>query len=496
MEHAFPSGVIFEDDHLLAVNKPSGISTHTPNKDLCWGWYEYFHWFNPGVEKLKLLHRLDRDTSGVLLFAKSPEASRELAGQWESGSVFKRYVFATRRKPQKNSWKIDQSIDGQKACTEFRALSGGAFHRIEALPKTGRTHQVRIHASVSGVPIVGDREHGDPKDSWPLLLHAAELRCRAPGATADSTFSAPLPETFSAGSARATWWKRAGLLREAMSGDASRWVHGMADGFPEQVVERFKDVWVLSNFTEVREDELKKALSGRKLVIKRYLGQGRVENVGQAPPVSVVENGLRYKVRFDEATTTGLYLDQRENRLMLKRIMGRLPPGPVLNCFAHTCSFSVVAACAGRATASIDLSAKYLEWGKRNFILNSLDPEKHRWLRGDTADWIKRLKKKDERFAAIILDPPSFSRGKLGAFSVEKDLESLIREALSLLLPGGSMLVATNFQKWSREDLLARVERGFRGRKTVLRQIPLPPDFPYASGVPLWMKSVWVTLQE
>ena len=110
MDRVFPTGVIFEDRHLLVVNKPPGIPTHTPDKETSWGWYEYFHWKNPEAAPLKLLHRLDRETSGVLLFAKSSEASRALSRQWESGSVFKRYVFATRRKPEKNTWQVNRAI--------------------------------------------------------------------------------------------------------------------------------------------------------------------------------------------------------------------------------------------------------------------------------------------------------------------------------------------------------------------------------------------------
>ena len=103
--------------------------------------------------------------------------------------------------------------------------------------------------------------------------------------------------------------------------------------------------------------------------------------------------------------------------------------------------------------------------------------------------------KEGEKFAAAILDPPSFSRGKLGDFRIERDLELLARDAASLLVPGGMMLIATNYQKWSREAFLGKVRKALQPRKFVLKSIPLPPDFPYQSGAPLWMKSVWATLQ-
>jgi 23S rRNA (cytosine1962-C5)-methyltransferase len=492
---AFPASVIFQDDQLLVIDKPAGIATHSPEPGVCWGWYEYFHWRNPDSEKLRLLHRLDRDTSGVLLFAKTAETSRELSQQWESEQIGKRYVFATRRKPSKASWKIEQAIGGHAALTEFRALDkAGAFYRVEARPRTGRTHQVRIHASNSGAPIVGDREHGDENDEWPLLLHATEMTCSLAGAK--SVFAASLPDTFSAVSAPEAWWRRAGVFRDAMTGglEAVRAIHGAADGFAQRVVERFGGIWVLSEFGPLKADPLRTLLKGRELVTKTYLGEGKVENKGAASPTVVSENGLRYEVRFDEATTTGLFLDQRENRLHLRRLLAGLPPGPVLNCFAHTCSFSVAAAAAGRRTASVDLSPKYLEWGKRNFTLNDLNADEHAWLRGDAKDWLKRLKKKNEKFAAIILDPPSFSRGKLGDFRVERDLQPLIRQAAELLLHRGVMLIATNFQKWSHRDFISKVTAALGKKPFKSFSLPLPPDFPYQSGEKLWMRSVWITL--
>ena len=74
-------------------------------------------------------------------------------------------------------------------------------------------------------------------------------------------------------------------------------------------------------------------------------------------------------------------------------------------------------------------------------------------------------------------------------------LELLARDAASLLVPGGMMLIATNYQKWSREAFLGKVRKALQPRKFVLKSIPLPPDFPYRTGEPLWMKSVWATLQ-
>jgi 23S rRNA (cytosine1962-C5)-methyltransferase len=98
----------------------------------------------------------------------------------------------------------------------------------------------------------------------------------------------------------------------------------------------------------------------------------------------------------------------------------------ILNCFAYTCGFSLCAAKAGARTTSLDLSKKYLEWGKRNFALNGLDPAAHDFIYGDTFDWLRRLAKKGRAFDAVVLDPPTFSQSKEhGAFRAKKITENL-----------------------------------------------------------------------
>src|SRR4030095_11402312 len=97
------------------------------------------------------------------------------------------------------------------------------------------------------------------------------------------------------------------------------------------------------------------------------------------------------------------------------------PTMTVLNTFAYTCGFSVCAALAGARTTSIDLSRKYLEWGKRNFLLNGLDPNQHDFIYGDVFDWLRRLEKKGRLFEVLLLDPPTFSQSKgHGVFQAEK----------------------------------------------------------------------------
>src|SRR5436305_3148961 len=138
-------------------------------------------------------------------------------------------------------------------------------------------------------------------------------------------------------------------------------------------------------------------------------------------PFTVKENGVSYELSFEEGYSVGLFLDQRDNRrrFLVDHVSAGFPLfGPqsagreVLNTFAYSCSFSVCAALGGGRVTSLDLSKKYLEWGKRNFVLNGLDPAAHDFIHGDVFDWLRRMAKKQRRFDAVILDPPTFSQSK------------------------------------------------------------------------------------
>jgi len=230
---------------------------------------------------------------------------------------------------------------------------------------------------------------------------------------------------------------------------------------------------------------------------------------GEAAPerFEILENGIRYEMSFAEGYSVGLFLDQRDNRrrLLTGHIAGGfplwLPRTPdarpeILNCFAYTCGFSVCAAKAGARTTSLDLSKKYLEWGKRNFALNGLDPAAHDFIYGDTFDWLRRLAKKGRQFDAIVLDPPTFSQSKEnGVFRVEKNFGDLVSAALPVLKPGGILLASTNAAEWPPEKFLASVDFAVRsaGRKiTKQHYVPQPPDFLVCRMEPAYLKTVWV----
>ena len=197
--------------------------------------------------------------------------------------------------------------------------------------------------------------------------------------------------------------------------------------------------------------------SGR--VFARFLPRQNAERIApvllEGDPAAalqtvVTERGVRYGIDFGAGYSAGLFIDQRANRAFVRQ----RAPRRLLNTFAYTCSFSVVAALAGAQTVSVDLSKKSLDRGRENFALNGLALEGHRFLADDVLDVLPRLERRGEKFDAIILDPPTFSRGNRGRrWQVEEQIEQLLQAALELAAPGAAILLSTNCTKLDRRAL-------------------------------------------
>ncbi len=156
---------------------------------------------------------------------------------------------------------------------------------------------------------------------------------------------------------------------------------------------------------------------------------------------TVFEYGVRFRVNLVDYLDTGLFLDHRETR----RLVASMASGKrLLNLFAYTCSFSVHAAAAGAIfTKSVDMSNTYTEWGKENFLLNSLSLKNHPIIREDC---LKFLDEERELYDLIVIDPPTVSRSKKmdKMFDIQKDYLFLISRGLDLLSPGGVLFFSTN----------------------------------------------------
>lgn len=209
--------VLYEDNLLLILNKESGLAVHG-GSGISFGAIELLRASRPQEKALELAHRLDRDTSGCLMLARKRSALRLLQALQREGRVHKRYLALldgrwnkdrqqVKVPLKKNTLKSGERVvrvdaAGKEAHTEFRVLKRYATATlVEAVLKTGRTHQIRVHAQYLGTPILGDEKYGDEQTNRAyrrlglkrLFLHAASLRFPWPERQQGYAFEAPLP---------------------------------------------------------------------------------------------------------------------------------------------------------------------------------------------------------------------------------------------------------------------------------------------------------------
>jgi 23S rRNA (cytosine1962-C5)-methyltransferase len=213
-----------------------------------------------------------------------------------------------------------------------------------------------------------------------------------------------------------------------------------------------------------------------------------------APEQLVVrESGMPFEVRLGDGLSTGLFLDQRDNR---KKLRERARDKRVLNLFSYTCAFGVAAALGGaRATTNLDVAKPVLERGKRNYLLADVPLEGHTFLARDALEALPRMARRGERFDLVVLDPPSYASNKGKRFSVERDYAELVTLALSVLEEGGQLLACTNHQRLADADLTLAVRQGAdaAGRKVRdLTSAPPPADHPPRSARSPHLKTAWV----
>ncbi|MBK9036520.1 MAG: RluA family pseudouridine synthase [Myxococcales bacterium] len=206
--------IVYEDEHLLVVDKPAGMVTApTPESDRGDALDRLRR--RPGGGEVFLVHRIDRPTSGLLVFARTAAANRILAARFVAHDLTRAYVAIVAGAVPATVTTIDRPVAGQRAVTHVEAiapLAGGRASEVRLRLETGRTHQIRVHLAELGHAVLGDHQHGDevarrfrPRPPR-LALHAAHLGFRHPITDAPLAWDSPLPPDL------ATW--RAALADE------------------------------------------------------------------------------------------------------------------------------------------------------------------------------------------------------------------------------------------------------------------------------------------
>ncbi|HEY5743621.1 MAG TPA: class I SAM-dependent methyltransferase [Terrimicrobiaceae bacterium] len=268
-------------------------------------------------------------------------------------------------------------------------------------------------------------------------------------------------------------------LRIERFGDGAIISH-MAEKLPSDAVANLKD-WCLRAEVSISR------IYGRRLVsVPERSAAPRV--IGDVPCNHVAiarEEGLCYEIDFSAGYSCGFFIDQRANR----RTVRAANSGRMLNLFAYTCSFSVVAAMAGLSTLSVDLSKSALEWGRRNFRLNNLTLDGHRFLADDVLDVLPRLARRGEKFDWIIVDPPTFSRGRGGRlWRAEIDYGRMIELTNACAAPGAMILLSSNSSTLRAPRLRALARKDVSDSMTFIAS-PQLPDIPAEHGAAtVWMR--------
>lgn len=205
-------------------------------------------------------------------------------------------------------------------------------------------------------------------------------------------------------------------------------------------------------------------------VRQRQKGSAQYERLAERGEFhEVQEDGLRLLVNFTDYLDTGLFLDHRRTRRMLRELA---QDKRFLNLFGYTGAATVHAAAGARATTTVDMSRTYLDWARRNLALNGFEGRQHELIQADVLVWLDE--EAERRYDLIFLDPPTFSTSKRmqDTLDIQRDHVTLIRAAGHLLGPGGTLIFSTNFRRFrlDREGLAEFVVED-------LTRATIPKDF-------------------
>jgi 23S rRNA pseudouridine955/2504/2580 synthase len=213
------NNILYEDDHIVVINKPAGLAVHA-GSGVMFGVIEIMRMLRPDAEFIELVHRLDKETSGCLVLAKDRPTLLYLHALFKTGNLEKSYLalvhgqWPTRltkvnlplikNQPHSGERYVHYNEElGKPALTNFKVVRRFAdVTLVEANPKTGRTHQIRVHTSQSGFPIVGDEKYGKREldkllrqmGAKGMFLHSSSISFQMPEQRQPLKVTAPMPE--------------------------------------------------------------------------------------------------------------------------------------------------------------------------------------------------------------------------------------------------------------------------------------------------------------
>lgn len=503
--------ILYQDQNLIAAEKPSGFNTHAQDVNhpgFCEVLAEHLG------QKLYVVHRLDRDTSGVMLFAKTREAAQRLTDLFVNHQIQKEYLFVSHALSahqrfyvsgeiydEKKLFKLKDALITLEKPSEFKSLTsfelidenlGSHFRLYKASPLTGKSHQIRLHAEFAQIPLLGDDLHGGLVFER-LMLHASSLQLPDLPKELESVFqeievlkdhpASPLSLVLDF----ALINKNRFIKTSEQNTYRLRHLLDHAEGILADIYNRI--LWVYWYQTE---DPLASDLAACEkfcqknnlshFYIRKMLNRGTDPNSqflwtspGAAEAWTITENNVKYELRDKQGLSPGLFLDQADQRAWT---LQNSKDKKVLNLFSYTCGFSVCAALGKAETVtSVDVSVSFLDWGKKNFSLNNLDPYKFEFFRQDIFLFIKGAQNRKRKFDLIICDPPSFGRSKESVWKIEKDLKNLLKDMWSILNRGGQLLLTCNYESWTHEEMHSVIQSALNNQFEINHRLRSSLDF-------------------
>ncbi len=552
--------ILHDDGDLVVVDKPAGVPSQAVDPDRPDDVVTRLS-AHLGGAYLGVHQRLDRDTSGVLVFARRREANASLAAQFEGRTVRKTYVACVTGWPRgreratlRDALAADRAgvvrvvarraPGAKEAVTHVRVLGRRADRaKLELELETGRTHQARVQLAHAGAAIAGDAIYGGTPAPR-LMLHASAIGLKHTATGEPVRYAASPPPEFDAWLARgdageaAIYDDPAALDRALDLARERRWALGRAehgprattafrlvnedgDALPRLAVDVY-GAWLVAQF--YGDDGPWVDAGRRERVLDRLFALGfdgvyckvrpkqanmlvdtRRDDLAPAHPLrgvpaplelAILEEGMPLLARLGDGLSTGLFLDQRNNR---RRVRDLASGKSVANLFAYTCAFTVAAALGGAArTVSVDASASALERGRANLgHAGVLDARAHSFVATDAFSWLARAARRGERYDIVVLDPPSYSRTKRGRFVADSDYVELAAAAIAIVAPGGRVLACTNHRGIAQarfRRILFDAAREAKRDVSQVKDLPPPPDYPVAPGAEPHTKSALVTL--